>query len=186
MPPISGSTSRSSTSRPNRLSTSGPKASGGTDRRGSTGSTAALAIPPTLRIPERTTGQISPGTPSASPPGSRRSAPRDHTYAPAFDGDDERITEPDALRQRDRLGHPREERVCRLVDREPAERGGADAPAESIGRFEHGHLDAGVPELERAREARDPPADDDDVRHVRCTSSTRRASTPGSVSGSTP
>ena len=30
MPPISGSTSRSSTSRPNRLSTSGPSASGGT------------------------------------------------------------------------------------------------------------------------------------------------------------
>ena len=98
----------------------------------------------------------------------------------------ERVTEPDALRERDPLGHPREERVCRLVDREPAELGRADVPTEPIGRLEHGHLDAGVAELERARETRDAPADDDDVRHVLCTSSTRRASTPGSVSGSTP
>ncbi len=79
IPPISGSTSRSSTSRPNRDETSGPRASGGVDRRGSNGSSAARAIPPTPRIPDRATGRISPGTPSARPAGSRRSRPRAHT-----------------------------------------------------------------------------------------------------------
>ena len=52
---------------------------------------------------------------SAGQPAQRATRPH---VCPGVRRRDERITEPDALRQRDRLGHPCEERVCRLVDRE--------------------------------------------------------------------
>ena len=137
IPPMSGSTSRSSTSRPNRFDTIGPSASLGTGRRGSSGSRAARAMPPVLRTPERATGRSSAGTPSTSPGGSRRSSPRaPHVGAPDR-GRDQVTAEPEPPAQLDCFGHAGEERVGGLVDIESREARGADVPTEPITGLEH-------------------------------------------------
>ncbi len=113
-------------------------------------------------------------------------APSPHVGAPDR-GRDQVTAEPESPAQLDCFGHPGEERVGGLVDIESREARGADVPTEPIAGLEHRDPRACVGELERAREPGDAASDDDDVRHeVLCTSSTRRPSTAGSVSGSTP
>ena len=86
IPPMSGSTSVSTTRRPSLCATRGPmerspmgpRVSG----RGSRASRARPRAPRTPTMPERAVGQKRVGTPSACPSGSRRSRPRAQTDAP--------------------------------------------------------------------------------------------------------
>ncbi len=80
IPPISGSTSMSTTRRPSLRATSGPMARSPigprTSGRGSTASRARPSAPRTPTMPERAVGQNRVGIPSAWPSGSARRRPR--------------------------------------------------------------------------------------------------------------
>ena len=86
IPPMRGSTNRSTTRWPSLRDTSGPMARSPigprTSGRGSSASRARPSEPRTPTMPERAVGQNRVGIPRARPSGSGRRRPRAHTDAP--------------------------------------------------------------------------------------------------------
>ena len=113
-------------------------------------------------MPDSASPAVERGTPSTSPAGSGRTAPRDHTAASPVAGDTS-SSKPSRVGEVDHLRPTGEERVGTGVDALSGEFDGLDGPAEAILGLEQ--RDVGVfDEIERGGETGDAAADDGDVR----------------------
>ena len=139
---------------------------------------------------DRRTGTIRPGTPSIRPSGRARSLPADPQQGPPRLRGDQLGVDAELPAQAQAVGDPGDEGVGALVDGEAGERRGRDVAAQPA-RLEDGDLGGEGPggQLPGGGQAGDAATDH---RHVHAggasawTRSTRRASTSGSVWGSTP
>ena len=143
MPPISGSTRRSTTGRPSRSPTISPtERSPNTAfplRWGTTTSLAAASDSAGLRIPDRASGHQRVGTPRFNPSGMGRSRPRAQMEAPDAPTGTSWSVESELGAELGGLGPPGQECVGGQVHRPAGELGRPELAADPIARLEHPH-----------------------------------------------
>ena len=163
MLPTSESTRRSWTSSPNRARTNSPIESDSVDVRGRKRLERGAGLAPPRQQAGGGQRQDLAGQSEHQPVGDRMQPVVPHRGADRL-GRDELVAQADPTRQRDRLGHPGQERVGALVDtRDACERRGVDLAADALARLEDRHVDvAGVGQGDGGGQPTDAGTDDGD------------------------